>query len=246
MKEASGFVMLDIPANIMGRSDLIHPTLIWDQETVILVDAAFPGQSAQIRQAIEAEGVPFEKLNLVILTHHDIDHIGGLAGLIKESPIPIKVLAHQEEKAYIQGDKPPLKLAQLEANLDAQPEAMKSIYEKLKAGFESSRVGVDQTLTDGERLPYCGGITVIHTPGHTLGHICLYLEKDKTLIAGDALAVRDGVLTNSPLSTNYDMSLYKRSLEKLAQYDIEQVICYHGGMYKDHPNQRIAALVGEV
>ncbi len=115
----------------------------------------------------------------------------------------------------------------------------------MKGAFEASRTQVDKTLTDGETLPYCGGIKVIHTPGHTLGHICLYLERNKTLIAGDALEVEGEALVTAPLSTNYDMALCRESLKKLAQYEIASVICYHGGLFDDHPNQHIAALARE-
>ncbi len=47
-------------------------------------------------------------------------------------------------------------------------------------------VEVNTNLTDGEELDYGGGITVIQVPGHTPGHLCLYHEKSKSLIAGDA------------------------------------------------------------
>ncbi len=237
--------MLDIPANIAGRSDSIHPTLIWDQDTAILVDAGFPGQAPQIRQAIEQAGVPFDMLRRVIITHHDIDHIGGLSGILKEAPGPVEVLSHEDERAYVQGDKQPLKLAQLEANLAAgvasQPEA-RDMFEKMKAGFAASKVRVDQTLVDGQVLPYCGGITVIFTPGHTLGHISLYLAPSKTLIAGDALRVTDGHLAANPDRINYDAALYRESLKKLAALDIETIICYHGGLYQGNVPQQIAAL----
>lgn len=34
----------------------------------------------------------------------------------------------------------------------------------------------DRTIKDGKELSYCGGANIIHTPGHTPGHICLYLK----------------------------------------------------------------------
>ena len=104
------------------------------------------------------------------------------------------------------------------------------------------RSKVDKTLIDGEELPYCGGITVIHTPGHTPGHICLYLKEYKILIAGDALCIDDGLLMMAPQSTNYDMDLSIKSLKKLLNYDIQTVVCYHGGLYKDNANIRIKEL----
>ncbi len=91
-------------------------------------------------------------------------------------------------------------------------------------------------------LPYLGGVAVIHTPGHTLGHICLYLKDSRILIAGDALDVEEGRLVPAPASTNYNLGLCKQSLQKLAGYVIQSVICYHGGLYEDQPLQRITTL----
>lgn len=191
---------------------------------------------------MEKVDVSFEKLNMVILTHQDIDHVGSLSSILKELPNSVEVLAHKEEKAYIQGEKLPVKVAQLEAQLNKLPEEMKAIYERLKAFYENNQSNVDKTITDGDELPYCGGIAVIYTPGHTPGHICLYIKHCKTLIAGDALQVNCGALIVAPQSTTFDWDLSIKSLKKLKKFDIETVICYHGGLYTDDVNKRIAEL----
>ncbi|HEY8891773.1 MAG TPA: MBL fold metallo-hydrolase [Clostridium sp.] len=244
MKIANGVEMLEISSSIMGNSSVINPTLIWDKDIVILVDAGFPGQLPQIREAIEKAGVVFDKLNMVILTHHDIDHIGSLSAILKEISDNVIVLAHEEEKPYITGEKVPLKVAKLEANLVSLPEKMKVMYEKIKVAFQNCKVNVDKTLIDDE-LPYCGGIKVIFTPGHTLGHICLYHRQSKTLIAGDILHVEGGKLIKADPSTNFDTDISIKSLKKLTEYDIETVICYHGGLYNENANQRIVELSKE-
>ena len=112
----------------------------------------------------------------------------------------------------------------------------------LKAGFQNNKVNIDETLIDGQELPYCGGMTVIHTPGHTPGHICLYIKSFKLLIAGDIFAVNDGLLLRGNQDYNFDNEENMKSIQKLMKYDIETVICYHGGMYKDNVNKRIAEL----
>lgn len=246
MNIARGIEMFEISSLIMGAQSVIHPTLIMDDDgTTILVDTGFPGQLPLIRKAFEDAGASFEKLSVVILTHQDIDHIGNLAAIREELP-HIRVFAHGEEKPYIQGDKVPVKVARLEAQLPGLPEETKTIYHKLKVGFESCRTPVDRMLSDGEEFPYYGGITIIHTPGHTPGHICLYQQKSRTLIAGDALMVEDGTLVKTMVFTNDDPDLYAQSLKKLAAYDIEAVVCYHGGLYRGDAGKRIAELVEDV
>ena len=245
LKIAEGLEMLEIPSNVMGKLSVIYPVLIWDSERAVLVDAGYPGQLAQIREAIEKAGVPFERVDTVILTHQDIDHIGSLSSIQKELQGKVKVYAHEEEKPYIQGDKCPIKLAQLESRLDSLPAEMKLVYEKLKSGFQNAKAKVDETLADGDELSCCCGIRVIHTPGHTPGHISLYLKHYKLLIAGDMLGVENGRLSLSPQSINFDNALNLKSVRKLADYDIEKVICYHGGLYGDEVSRQLKELASE-
>jgi len=50
------------------------------------------------------------------------------------------------------------------------------------------------------------------------------------------------MLVPAPSFVNHDTDLALKSLKKLTRYNIETVICYHGGLYQDHPNRRIAEL----
>ena len=79
--------------------------------------------------------------------------------------------------------KPPL----ADAPDSPYPPEIKALFQQQILDYLDFTVGVDRIVEDGEELPFCGGITVIHTPGHTPGHICLYIGQNKTLIAGDAL-----------------------------------------------------------
>lgn len=55
-------------------------------------------------------------------------------------------------------------------------------------------------------------------------------------------SVTDGQLSGpNPLAT-FDMNEANKSLKKLAQYDIETVICYHGGVFRENAQQRILQL----
>lgn len=242
-----GIKMLEVHVNMRGKPGVLNLTLIMDGKNVILVDAGLPGQIAAIGEAMQQQaGLPLERITQIILTHHDIDHLGGVRELLSVLPGHVHVLAHSEEKAYIDGSKRPLKLAKLEDNLENLPEAMKAFYPTLKHSFENATVPVDKTLEHGDELPYCGGITVVFTPGHTLGHMSLYVKESKTLISGDALTVQDGVLHLAPEANNHDMSLCRQSMETLTNYNIESVICYHGGLYQNNVNERIAELANKM
>ncbi|TLN09545.1 MBL fold metallo-hydrolase [bacterium] len=242
MKVTNGLEMLEVKTEMFGTPRTIYMALLRDGDTALLVDTGYPGQFAAVRQAIEAAGVALNRIHNAIITHHDIDHIGGLPGLRAALPQPPRVLAHEVEAAYIRGEKTPLKLAALEANLASLPQDRADFYQKLKSAFQASFTPVDETLADGQVLPWCGGVQVVHTPGHTLGHICLYLPQGKTLIAGDALTMQDGALARPNPAINYDTQMCGESLRKLARFDIETVVSYHGGLFRGDATRRIAEL----
>jgi glyoxylase-like metal-dependent hydrolase (beta-lactamase superfamily II) len=73
---------------------------------------------------------------------------------------------------------------------------MREVLERLEP------VRVDEHLPDGDRLDLAGGTRVIFTPGHTPGHLSLYLERPRVLVAGEALTAEGGHLNdpNPPLT----------------------------------------------
>jgi glyoxylase-like metal-dependent hydrolase (beta-lactamase superfamily II) len=233
MPSPHGIAALKITFDSGGNPRVIHPTLIWDEEDVVLVDAGFPGQLPLFREAIETLGIAFEKLNKIIITHQDRDHIGGLGEIIHALPHEVEVLSHGAEKPFIQGDETFVKKPSENKSATTSPHHSIPPFE---------RVQVSRVIADGEELPYGGGVTVIHTPGHTLGHICLYHVASKTLVSGDAMNLVDGHLTGpNPLHT-HDLPRAVESLKNLAEYDIERVICYHGGLLEGDANWHIAQL----
>lgn len=246
LRIADGIEMLEIPCNLMGRMSKIYPVLIWDDKDIVLVDTGLPGQLEKFQEAVEKIGLSFERISKVVLTHQDIDHVGSLARIVKELDRKVEVIAHETEKQYITGEKTPTKLAQLEENKDSLPDDRKGFYEMLKAGFANSKTDVDRTVVDGDVLQYCGGIKVIYTPGHTPGHICLYHRNSKTLIAGDEMNIQDGHLTGPNQRNTYDMDEAVKSLQKFTQYDIQNIVCYHNGLYNDNANEAICELIKSI
>ena len=206
----------------------IYPTLAWDESALVLIDTGFPGQADALVSAIAAEDFRAEEVTHIILTHQDIDHIGCLPDLLQLAP-SARVIAHAEEAPYIDGRKTPIKLAMLLENYDHLPDQMKQFCDQLRAGFANRRVAIGQTVGDGEVLPMAGGIEVVHTPGHTPGHIALFLRQSGIVITGDAANIADGQLTGPNPQHTYDMTQGMRSFEKLKAYDCSGVVAYHCG-----------------
>ncbi|EJS59925.1 TPA: MBL fold metallo-hydrolase [Bacillus thuringiensis] len=217
MEIAKGIEMLQLEF----QEFVIHPILLWDDEMAVLIDTGFPGQIEDIQVEMEKVGVSFDKLKVVILTHQDIDHIGSLPELLQRCRSNIKVYAHELDKPYIEGDLPLLK----DGNIENRPKGK-----------------VSDTVIDGQELPYCGGILILHTPGHTPGHISLYLKQSKILVAGDSMYSVNGVLGGIHAPTTLNIMEARQSLKKYLNLHIESVVCYHGGFSKRNINVQLQNL----
>ena len=103
-----------------------------------------------------------------------------------------------------------------------------------KASRTIEPVKIDKTMTDGERLD--NGLTVIHTPGHSAGHVAFLHEADRVLIAGDICA-HAGRLD---WSTVYeDREEGRQSILKAVKYDFDQAVFGHGGVLKVDANKKM-------
>ena len=235
MKIDEGIAMLEVPSTAPGM--FIYPTVMWDGDNMVLVDVGYGGQSKVLRDCFIHEGVDFEDINKIIITHQDLDHFGALSEVLDTSNHQIEIMAHEADKPYIQGEKP---LVRLNSNfLNSLPEERKKFVRQMFENFAG--VDVNTTLTDNQELPYCGGITVIHTPEHTPGHICLYHQQSKTLIVGDAMNIADGKLIGprKEILREGDYELALESLQKLLKFDVKNIITYHGGLYTNKSHESI-------
>ncbi|WEG13015.1 MBL fold metallo-hydrolase [Pullulanibacillus sp. KACC 23026] len=244
MKIGNHVEALELSMNFSGTPSIIYPTAIWNDEGVTLFDTGVPGQLEAFKDALSKIGKSLSDVKQIVLTHQDIDHIGSLTELLKASEGKVQVYAHAEDIPYIEGDKPLIKYdpVRFESMFASLPE---EVGAKMKAQFSQLQVNkVDHALADGEELSFLPGVKVVFTPGHTPGHISLYVESEKLLIAGDALVVdENGQLQGPREAVTPDMESAMQSVEKLTHLDIDKVLCYHGGLYTNNPVARLKEIV---
>ncbi|WP_123041039.1 MBL fold metallo-hydrolase [Cohnella candidum] len=219
MAANAGVKPLKLDIGTKGDPFVVHASVLWDENELVLVDTGLPGQLELIREAMERESLPFDKLTKIIITHQDRDHIGSLPELVQAFDGKIQVLAHEVGVPYLQGEIP-----------------------LVKSGTFAKPVKVDVKLQDGVVLPIAGGVKVIFTPGHTPDHMCLYHEPSRTLITGDALTADNGVLMppNPKVTPDWEGAIH--SLSKLLDYDIATAITYHGGVCTDNIRERLTEI----
>jgi glyoxylase-like metal-dependent hydrolase (beta-lactamase superfamily II) len=248
MASAAKVFVLSIPAQLQNGDDTVHPVVICDDTHAILVDTGLPGAAEHIVHALSEVGVSLSKLTHIVLTHADADHIGSLAQLLRLAPQSVQVLCHEKEKPYVQCDVLPLRLSMMEGSLERlsgeRHAQISALVQNLRANYKNLGVPVTRTVEDKEMLPL--RVQVVYTPGHTPGHLSLYLKDSRMLIAGDALSIECGKLLPAPEWSLCDRTAMKVSLNKLAGLDIDTVVCFHGGIYKEDVRARLRELADQM
>ena len=235
MKVANGVYVLPIPRSPQEPESVLNLTLIVDEhDDNTLVDAGLPDQMEAISAALVEAGIGVSDLRRIIFTHQDLDHVGSGAALVRQSGA--RVLAHSADAPYIEGS---LRLLKPSPEMLEQRPQMREVLERLEP------VGIDEYVEDGTRLDLAGGTKVISTPGHTPGHISLYLERSKVLIAGDALRAERGSLNGPNPSMTLEMRTAIHSIRRLANLEIDTIVCYHGGVVSEDVNGQLRRVVQE-
>lgn len=108
------------------------------------------------------------------------------------------------------------------------------------AEVECATVHVDRVVQDGDVLELDTlRLEVVHTPGHSPGHICLYVTPDSILFSGDQVV---GSGTTAMRPPEGDMAVYIDSLRRLLDYDIAMICPGHGPPVRE-PRRKIEELI---
>jgi glyoxylase-like metal-dependent hydrolase (beta-lactamase superfamily II) len=225
-------IVLNIKYIFGNTEEMIHPVILLNDSEMVLVDCGYRGFLPNIEEAMRAKNLDFSKLNKILITHHDYDHMGALAAFKLKYPA-IEVVASHIEAPYITGEKKALRLEQAESIQKTLPDEQKAFGQAFCDILKSVEPAkVDRLVQDGDAFNWCGSCKIIGTPGHTPGHISLYLEDKRTIITGDATVVENNQLVIANPQFTLDMEKAKESLSKLLNFDVNTFICYHGGVYE--------------
>ena len=198
-------------------------------EGCVLVDSGLPGTAALTHRHVERRlggGRP----HAIVLTHGHFDHAGSAAALADAWGIP--VYAHPLEMPYLTG----------QSDYAPGDPSMGGAIAQLSRVFPTSGTDLDgrvRALPEDGTVPGLEGWRWIHTPGHTAGHVSLFRDADRVLIAGDALTTMDldswmavtletPEIDRPPAPLTPDWGAARESVRRLAELEPATVSAGHG------------------
>jgi glyoxylase-like metal-dependent hydrolase (beta-lactamase superfamily II) len=144
-----------------------------------LVDTGLGNSADFILQCVKKRFGENSRPRTIVLTHGHFDHVGSVIKLSKLWDVPVYI--HQLEMPYVTGKKDyPI----------GDPSVDEGMVAKMSPSFPHTSIDINfraVALPSDGSVPGMPDWKWIHTPGHTEGHISLFREKDRVLIAGDAL-----------------------------------------------------------
>jgi glyoxylase-like metal-dependent hydrolase (beta-lactamase superfamily II) len=229
----------------LSRSDEIAPDLAYKKTMFanvifygrpgergwVLIDAGIPGSAEAIFKAAAERFGEHTPPAAIVLTHGHFDHVGALAELAAEWETPI--YAHRLEHPFLNGSR---------AYPPPRPDVGGGLMARASGLFPRKPIDVSRglaLLSANNEVPFMPGWRCIPTPGHTPGHVSLWREADRTLIAGDAfittrqesayaVLLQKPEMHGPPQYYTPDWDAARDSVQRLAALEPELVVTGHG------------------
>jgi glyoxylase-like metal-dependent hydrolase (beta-lactamase superfamily II) len=218
--------------------------IVTEGSDVTLVDCGYPGDRDLLLAALEHLGHGPGDVEALLLTHAHVDHLGSAEWLRREHGVPVHCLTG--EAAHARGEREEVISAGAVLVRAWRPGVFSFLVNFLrKDGKKLEHPAEVETFGDGAVIDVPGRPRVVHTPGHTSGHVGFHLPDRGVLVTGDALittdvwnhADRGPQLIAEPF--NHDHSQAISSLHRYAELEAEVLLPGHGEPWSGSPAQAV-------
>jgi glyoxylase-like metal-dependent hydrolase (beta-lactamase superfamily II) len=218
MEIVEGIHKIDEASANMAHSNVY---LLIERNELIVIDTGTAGNAKKIVGYLQKIGRQPSNVSTIVLTHFHMDHAGSVKEL--KDLTNAKVAVHAEDADYVSGKRP-------------LPKPKNVLFRAVSSFIKFTPVQPDTILEDNDKI---GQLTVIHTPGHTLGSIALLDEAKKVLFTGDALRFDGKKLSGPPEQFTLDTNKAKESIGKISAVSFDIMLCGHGEPLKPNASDAV-------
>ncbi|QLH83292.1 MBL fold metallo-hydrolase [Halosimplex pelagicum] len=208
----------------------VNAYLVDDGGALTLVDAGMPWHGGRVLDAVVEAGFALGDLDRVLVTHYDLDHVGGLARL---DGLDLTIYAGRGDAPLVAGrGTPPFSIP-------------KGAFQRLVGPLITPPETEVVPLADGDEV---GSFTAYETPGHTPGHVAYVSEDLGVAILGDLVRESDGDFDPSPWIISADTDEVRRSIRDLNEEApaFEVAAPGHGVPFERGGHDRLVDLAGRL
>jgi len=200
--------------------------LIEDGNGLIVIDTGMKGSAHAILRRMAGLGYTNRDVIVILCTHHHFDHVGSLNALVSMTGAPGVV--HSLDAPYVEGSR------------RRQPD-LHGLGLLFFIGWPIIRPQPTPVLRLQEyTMP--SRLRAIHTPPHTEGSTCFFLEDSGVLFSGDMVMSDSGIRLSEKIRTKKDYQTAHDSLLRLLELDFETLLPGHGPPVTQNARESVAKL----
>lgn len=210
------------------RTPVVQAYAVRERDGFNLIEASTAGEEDAILELL-ATLQPRVRIYDILLTHGHDDHTGSAAALPERTGA--RVIAPRDEAAVISGEQEAAHPVLADWEIPLFAEVAPNVP-------PAPPVVPDRFVAEGDRLGWQHDAVVLATPGHTPGHVSAWFDRDRVLVAGDALAGHEG----RPMVGvfNADPPAAAAAARRLATLDADVTCFGHGEPLRHDAAARLA------
>ena len=231
LREGDWLLELGLVPPLASNAYLVDESALGDPDgDLTLVDTGLWWNEPTIVDELAEVGYEPAALDRVLVTHYDLDHVGGLNRLVPDFDGPVYVGAADLD--LLNGDTDPDWLHH------------KGLFHRVARRLFPLPALDLRPVRDGDAI---GGFRAFTTPGHNPGHVVYYHEGTSTAFLGDLVWEDEGGLTTPIGFDSYDMAELRASVVALADRipDFEVAAMGHGDPLQTGGVDALRALAAE-
>jgi glyoxylase-like metal-dependent hydrolase (beta-lactamase superfamily II) len=212
-------------------ADLVNSfAFVDDDGSVTLVDASYSFGVGRLLAGLAAMGKHPADVTRLLLTHAHSDHAGGAAQIVDKAGID-GVTAHPADADFLR--------AGTGAPRDTTLGGLRGVFARLPGGRNFPPVAVSEEVSAGQTLDVAGGLEVVHTPGHTPGHVSLLHRPSGVMVTGDSIWNMRSRLTWPVLAFCTDVRLTQQTADTLGDLEYDIAAFTHGPEIRDGAREAV-------